>query len=100
MPTNRRSNLPKSYGRQADGKTIKSLSLDADLVQWSESRAEKEGLSFSAWMNSILRREKSGQRSKPAPAPAPKQPAKKAKPVKAAKSSKPSKPAKKAGKKK
>ncbi len=92
MPATR-SNLPKSYGRQADGKTIKSLSLDADLVQWSESRAEKEGLSFSAWMNSILRREKGGARSKPVEAKSAAKPAPKAsKPAKKA--------AKKAGKKK
>ena len=99
MPTNRRSNLPKSYGRQADGKTIKSLSLDADLVQWSESRAGKEGLSFSAWMNSILRREKSGKpaaAAKPAAKPTAKQPAK----PKAKKAAKPAKATKKAGKKK
>ena len=50
----KRSKLPKPYGRQADGKTIKSLSLDATLVKWAENKAAGEGMSFSAWMNSLL----------------------------------------------
>jgi hypothetical protein len=62
MPPKRRSSQPKPYGRQADGKTIKSLSLDADLVAWSENQAEHEGVSFSSWMNSVLQREKKARR--------------------------------------
>ena len=58
MPPKRRSSLPKPYGRQADGKTIKSLSLDADLVKWSEQQAASEGMSFSAWMNAVLQKAK------------------------------------------
>ena len=58
MPPKRRSSLPKPYGRQADGKTIKSLSLDADLVKWSEQQAVAEGISFSAWMNAVLQKAK------------------------------------------
>jgi hypothetical protein len=64
MPPKRRSSLPKPYGRQADGKTIKSLSLDADLVKWSEQQAAAQGMSFSAWMNAVLQKEKGpGSRS-------------------------------------
>jgi hypothetical protein len=71
MPPKRRSNLPKPYGRQAEGKTIKSLSLDAELVAWSEGQAERDGMSFSSWMNEVLRREKSARRGKaPKAAPA------------------------------
>jgi hypothetical protein len=58
MPPKRRSSLPKPYGRQAEGKTIKSLSLDADLVKWSENQAVAQGVSFSAWMNNVLARER------------------------------------------
>ena len=62
MPPKRRSDLPKPYGRQAEGKTIKSLSLEAELVKWAERQAEREGLSFSSWMNALLRREKKSPR--------------------------------------
>jgi hypothetical protein len=58
MPPKRRSPLPKPYGRQAEGKTIKSLSLDAELVEWSEDQAAAIGMSFSAWINEILRKQK------------------------------------------
>lgn len=58
MPRKRRTTLPKPYGRQAEGKTIKSLSLDADLVKWSEGQAAAKGISFSAWMNNVLARER------------------------------------------
>jgi hypothetical protein len=64
MPPKRRSSLPKPYGRQADGKTIKSLSLDADLVKWSEQQAVAEGMSFSAWMNNVLQKAKGPGKSK------------------------------------
>jgi hypothetical protein len=64
MPPKRRSSLPKPYGRQADGKTIKSLSLDADLVKWSEQQAVAEGISFSAWMNNVLQKAKGPSKSK------------------------------------
>jgi hypothetical protein len=64
MPPKRRSPLPKPYGRQAEGKTIKSLSLDAELVEWSEDQAAAEGMSFSAWINGILLKQKKS--SKPA----------------------------------
>lgn len=55
MPPKRNTKVPKAYGRQASGKTIKSLSMDADLVQWAESQALEAGLSLSAWLNGTLR---------------------------------------------
>jgi hypothetical protein len=64
MALKRRSDLPKPYGRQAEGKTIKSLSLEAELVKWAERQAERDGVSFSSWMNTILRREKKSPRPK------------------------------------
>lgn len=44
----------KSYGRQGEGKTIKSLSLDKDLVRRAEAAAKKLGVSFSQFMNDML----------------------------------------------
>lgn len=68
MPPRRSTSLPKSYGRQADGKTIKSLSLDAELVKWSESQAVDAGVSFSAWINTMLQKERDKKAKRAAPA--------------------------------
>jgi hypothetical protein len=54
MPPKRRTSSPKPYGRQAEGKTIKSLSLDSDLVSWSEQKALADGRSLSSWLNALL----------------------------------------------
>jgi len=105
MPRQRVSKLPRSYGRQASGKTIKSLSMDVELVQWAESQARAAGLSLSAWLNDTLRTQMGPQgrsaatkaaAKAPAPkkaAPAPKAPAKPAKPAPAAKKAGKSAPA-------
>jgi len=45
---------PRSYGRQADGKTIKSLSLDAEVAAWAEEQAALQKVSFSKFMESAL----------------------------------------------
>lgn len=54
MPPKRKTSRPRSYGRQARGKTIKSLSLDSNIVTWAEVCAAREGLSLSAWIESKL----------------------------------------------
>jgi len=48
MPPSRKSSSPRSYGRQASGKTIKSLSIDSDLALELEAEAQKRGITFSA----------------------------------------------------
>ena len=45
----------KSYGRQNEGKTIKSLSLDKELVKVAEARAKELGVSFSQFVNDLLK---------------------------------------------
>ncbi len=45
---------PRSYGRQADGKTIKSISLNSDVAKWAEKEAKSKGMSFSAFVESVL----------------------------------------------
>lgn len=79
MPPRRSTSLPKSYGRQADGKTIKSLSLDAELVKWSESQADAIGMSFSSWINAMLQKERDKKSKGAAPKAATKPAAKAAK---------------------
>lgn len=54
-PKKREAGAPRAYGRQATGKTIKSLSLAAELASWAEQQAAKEGISFSAWIERTLR---------------------------------------------
>ena len=44
----------KSYGRQGKGKTIKSLSLDKELVRLAEAKAKEQGVSFSQFVNQLL----------------------------------------------
>jgi len=48
------SKRPKSYGRQAKGKTIKSVSLQKDLVQYGEEEAARLGISFSQWVERLV----------------------------------------------
>lgn len=50
MPPKRSTKKGRSYGRQAEGRTIKSLSLDAEIAQWAERLAAAEGISFSRWV--------------------------------------------------
>lgn len=46
---------PKSYGRQADNKTIKSLSLDASLTAKIEKLAKENEVSFSKYVETYLK---------------------------------------------
>ena len=48
----------RSYGRQNEGKTIKSFSLSADLAAWAEAEAASRGVSFSAFIESIIAQQK------------------------------------------
>jgi hypothetical protein len=50
-----------NYGRQAKGKTIKSISIESDLADWIQKQADKSGVSFSAFVNEYFREEKSPQ---------------------------------------
>ena len=45
---------PRAYGRQADGKTIKSISLNADVAKWAEKEAKARKMSFSAFVEAVL----------------------------------------------
>lgn len=56
-PSGKKKQALKSYGRQGEGKTIKSLSLDKELVKEAERRAKAQGVSFSQFMNALLARE-------------------------------------------
>jgi len=68
----------KSYGRQSEGKTIKSLSLDKALVQRAEARAKELGISFSQFMNDMLAKANGlPPSSADTPAPTSKKPGKK-----------------------
>lgn len=55
MPPKRSQPQPRSYGRQASGRTIKSLSIQDDVVVWAEEQAKRSGLTFSAWIERELR---------------------------------------------
>lgn len=44
----------RPYGRQAACKTIKAVSIDADLAQWLDEDARGRGMSASALVNGLL----------------------------------------------
>lgn len=46
---------PKNYGRQAEGKTIKSISIESDLADWIQEQAKAKGLTFSSFINNYFR---------------------------------------------
>lgn len=50
-----RTSKNKPYGRQAAGKTIKSVSLEDDIVAKGTKEAEKRGISFSELVNGLLK---------------------------------------------
>ncbi|RYD62374.1 MAG: hypothetical protein EOP83_14800 [Verrucomicrobiaceae bacterium] len=56
-PTDKKKPAFKSYGRQAQEKTIKSLSLDKELASWAEKEAKKKGVSFSQFVSDLLAEE-------------------------------------------
>lgn len=45
---------PKPYGRQAPGKTIRSVSIEEAVDKKVQKYADKHGLSFSAVVNGVL----------------------------------------------
>lgn len=44
----------RAYGRQKQGRTIKSVSLDDDVASRAQKEADKRGISFSELVNGIL----------------------------------------------
>lgn len=58
MPPTRKTKTPRSYGRQADGRTIKSLSLTAEVATWAEAECKALGIPFSSFIERILAAEK------------------------------------------
>ena len=46
---------PKNYGRQAKDKTIKSISIERDLADWIQEKADEKGVSFSSFINDYFR---------------------------------------------
>ena len=61
MPPKRNTKQPRSYGRQAEGRTIKSLSLTAENAAWAETECKALGISFSAFIERIIASEKESQ---------------------------------------
>lgn len=61
MPPKRKTTRPRAYGRQAKGKTIKSLSLDSKVTSWAEKCAEAAGISLSSWIERQLQKAKDAQ---------------------------------------
>lgn len=54
MPRPRSTSSPRPYGRQAKGKTIKSISLDDEVSARAQKEADKRGMSFSEFVNGVL----------------------------------------------
>jgi hypothetical protein len=44
----------KPYGRQADDKTIKSVSIQGDIAKLAAAEAKRLGVSFSAFVEGVL----------------------------------------------
>lgn len=57
--------IPRPYGRQAAGKTVKSMSLDADVVAWIDGQAAAAGVSASAFVNQMLKQLLPAPKAKP-----------------------------------
>lgn len=53
-PMQRDSDAPRPYGRQAKHKTIKSVSLESDIAQWSEAQAAAANMSYSTFIANLL----------------------------------------------
>ncbi len=45
---------PRSYGRQAEGKTVKSVSIQDKVAALAEAEAKRLGISFSAFVEGVL----------------------------------------------
>lgn len=48
-------NVPRSYGRQAKGRTIKTLTIDAGVAEQVSAAAKTRGANFSAAVEGLLR---------------------------------------------
>ncbi len=55
MPRPRNTKSPRPYGRQAKGKTIKSLSLDDEVAARAQKEADRRGMNFSEFVNGVLK---------------------------------------------
>lgn len=44
----------KPYGRQADNKTIKSVSIEGNIAKLATAEAKRLGVSFSAFVEGVL----------------------------------------------
>lgn len=62
MPPKRQSTKPRAYGRQAEGKTVKSFSITSDLVSWAEAEAKKKGISFSSLLEQVMTEYRNGKK--------------------------------------
>jgi hypothetical protein len=46
--------VPRAYGRQAEGRTLKTLSISNDLLPQAERAARAARLDFSGWISGVL----------------------------------------------
>jgi len=44
----------RPYGRQAKGKTIKSLSIESELLAKAEKEAKAKGMNFSEYISALI----------------------------------------------
>lgn len=54
MPPRRKTDKPRAYGRQDQGRTIKSFSTRTDLAAWAEAQAKAKGMSFSEFIEHLI----------------------------------------------
>ncbi|MDB6069860.1 MAG: hypothetical protein JWL81_1031 [Verrucomicrobiales bacterium] len=45
----------RPYGRQAKGKTIKSLSIESDILKKAEAQAKEKGMNFSEYITTLIK---------------------------------------------
>lgn len=60
MPPRRKTDTPRAYGRQDQGRTIKSFSTRADLAAWAEAQAKAKGMSFSEFIEHLITTKREG----------------------------------------
>jgi len=68
MPPRRNTSRPRSYGRQGQGKTIKSISMSASLAEWLEGQAAASGIGVSALIEQIAQQHREDAMLNDAPA--------------------------------
>jgi len=57
--------LKPAYGRQAPGRTIKSISIDVETAEWLTQKAASAGVSASAFVDQLLARLRAEKPSTP-----------------------------------